>query len=68
MSKKLTHTKKYASNQITQIGPDDDAPTPFWVIRKQIRARLVMQQPHLSYAEIEHKVNRIIQRGMKVAA
>lgn len=68
MSRRLTHTKRYAPNQTTQIGKDDDAETPFWLIRKQVRQRLYTQQPHLSPAEIERKVNRIVSRGMRRAA
>lgn len=68
MSRRPTYTKRYAPNQMTQIGKDDDAETPFWLIRKQTRQRLVLQQPHLSAAEIERKVDRIISRGMRSAA
>ncbi|MEQ1514879.1 MAG: hypothetical protein ABL931_00150 [Usitatibacteraceae bacterium] len=68
MARRLTHTKRYTPNQTTKIGKDDDAETPFWLIRKQVRQRLYTQQPHLSPAEIERRVDRIIQRGLKAAA
>lgn len=68
MARRLTYTKRYAPNQTTQIGADDDAGTPDWLIVKQIRARIYTQQPHLSTAEIERKVDRIISRGMRPAA
>ncbi len=68
MTRRLTYTKRYTPNQMIPIGPDDDAPTPDWLIVKQIRQRLYTQQPHLSAAEIERKVNRIIQRGSRPTA
>lgn len=60
--------EKTKLNQIIQIGANDDTPTPFRKIRRQVRERLTKQRPDLPHDEIERRVNRIMSRGMRPAA
>lgn len=63
--KKLTYTKTYRANQTQQIGPDDDAGMSVGAIIRHLRATLQRNHPHLLPAEIERRLRRIMQRGMR---
>ncbi|MXP15829.1 hypothetical protein GRI44_13830 [Altererythrobacter confluentis] len=65
MTKRITHTKQYRPDEMIEIGEDDDASTPLWQIKKQMRARLQKQKPDLAAHEIEMRVNRMVGRGMR---
>lgn len=68
MARRLDYEKKKAPRDAIQIGVDDDSPMPFWRVRKQVRSRLIMQRPDLSPDEIERRVQRIVNRGLRPAA
>ena len=68
MARRLDYERKKAPRDAIQIGADDDAPTSFGRVWKQVRARLVQQRPDLPRDEIERRVKRIMQRGMRPAA
>jgi hypothetical protein len=65
---KLNHEKKYPKHQTREIGADDDAPTPIWQIKNEVRRRLYRERPNLSREELERRVHEIVARGMKRAA
>ena len=65
MGTRLDWEKKKAPFDALKKGADDDAPTPFWQIKKHARAQLVAQHPELSYREIERRLDRVMNRGMR---
>jgi hypothetical protein len=68
MGNRLNWEKKKTPRDAIQIGADDDASTSFGRVWKQVRARLTEQRPDLPRDEIERRVKRIMQRGMRPAA
>jgi len=68
MARRLNYEKKYRTDQTRQIGENDDAATPIWQIKAEVRNRLYSQRPDLSREELEERVNRIVARGLKRAA
>ena len=65
LMRKLIYNKRYRADQTQQIGPDDDAETPLGAIKRRMRAILQHDRADLSPAEIERRLNRMMQRGMR---
>lgn len=68
MARRLDYQRKKTPRNAIQIGADDDAPTSLGRVWWQTRARIVEQRPDLSRTEIERRVKRIMQRGMRPSA
>ncbi len=68
MGKRFDWQKKKAPRDAIKIGADDDAPTSLGRVWWQTRARLIKDRPNLSPEEIEQRMRRIMQRGMRPAA
>ena len=63
--KKLTYTKTYRADQTQQIGLDDDAGMAVGAIMRHLRATLQRNHADLPPAEIERRLGRMMQRGMR---
>lgn len=62
---KLIWNKTYRADQTQQIGPDDDAGMSLGAIKRRMRATLQRDRSDLSAAEIERRLNRMIQKGLR---
>jgi hypothetical protein len=65
MAKRLTYERKWRREQTQQIGEADDAATRLSAIRRQVRALIQRECPDLPAAEVERRLQRRMDRGLR---
>lgn len=65
MAKRLNYERKWAREQTQQIGEADDAATGLNAIRRRVRAIIQRDHPELPAAEVERRLQRRMDRGLR---
>lgn len=65
MAKRLTYERKWHRHEQQQIGEADDAATGLNAIRRRVRAIIQRDHPDLPAAEVERRLQRRMDRGMR---
>lgn len=65
MAKRLTYERKWRREEQQQIGEADDAATRLSAIRRRTRATIQRERPDLPAAEVERRLQRRMDRGLR---
>lgn len=65
MGKPLIYGRKWRRDEQQQIGDADDAATGLNAIRRRVRAIIQRDHPDLPASEVERRVNRRMDRGLR---